>query len=92
MNIDLSFLVIGLFYFLRLLSYLIIARIIISWVAPRSGHPIVVFIVQTSEQLISPIRKRLPRGSGSLGMIDWSPLVALILIDVLRYALVSAFA
>jgi len=89
--IDLSFLVIGIYYFLRALSWLIVIRILLSWFAPRSHHPIVVFIIQTTDQILVPIRNRLPRGQGMMGMIDWSPLVALILIDVLRYVLVRAF-
>lgn len=92
MQIDLSFLIIGLYYFLRVLSFLIIARIILSWIAPMSRHPVAVFVVQTSEQIISPIRKRLPKGSGTMAMIDWSPLVALILVDLLRYGLIRMFA
>jgi len=91
MQIDLSFLIIGVFYFLRVLSFLIIARIILSWVAPRSHNPIAILIVQTSEQVIAPIRRILPRGKGTMAMIDWSPLVALILIDIFRYWFISLF-
>ena len=92
MQIDLSFLIVGIYYFLRILSFLIIARIIVSWVAPTSTHPVVLFVVQTTEQIINPIRKRMPKGKGAWGMIDWSPLVALILIDLLRYGLISLFS
>ncbi|MDZ4216850.1 MAG: YggT family protein [Candidatus Gracilibacteria bacterium] len=91
MQIDLSFLVIGVYWFLRALSFLIVARIIISWVAPHSTHPVVIFVLRTTEQVISPIRSRLPRGEGMVAMVDWAPLVALILIDLIRYALVSVF-
>lgn len=89
--VDLSFVILGVYYFLRILSWLIIVRIILSWVAPMSHHPLALFIVQTSEQVIAPIRSILPRGSGAMAMIDWAPLVALIAIDVLRYLLISYF-
>jgi YggT family protein len=89
--IDLSFLVLGLYYFLRALSWLIVIRILLSWFAPGSHHPIVLFIHQTTEQILAPIRNRLPRGQGMMAMMDWSPLVALILIDVLRYVLIRVF-
>ena len=92
MQIDLSFLIIGIYYFLRILSFLIIARVIISWVAPMSMHPVVVFVVGITEPIIAPIRKRMPRGKGALGMVDWSPLIALLLVDVLRYGLISLFS
>jgi YggT family protein len=89
--IDLTFLVLGIYYFLRVLTWLIIARIILSWVAPGSHHPIVQFIHQTTEQILGPIRRMIPRGSGVLGMIDFSPLIAILLIDVLRSILIYYF-
>lgn len=92
MQIDPTIFILGIYYFLRILSLLIVARVIISWVAPRSMHPVVVFVVQTTEHVVAPIRNRLPRGSGALGMVDWSPLIALILIDLLRYLLISLFS
>ena len=87
--IDWSFLILGLVAFLRVLSFLIIVRVIISWIAPGSRHPLLNFVVQTTEAVIAPIRRSLPRPSGGMGMIDWSPLVALIAIDLLRYVLIG---
>lgn len=87
--IDWSFLLLGLISFLRILSFLIIVRVIISWIAPRSHHPVVVFVIQTTEVVVSPIRNLLPRGSGAMAMIDWSPLVALIALDLLRYFMIG---
>ena len=92
MNIDLSFLIIGVFYFLRILSWLIIIRVVISWVAPGSHNGFVVFVVQTTDTIIAPIRKMLPRGQGAMAMVDWSPLVALVLIDVVRYVIIRVFS
>jgi YggT family protein len=89
--IDLSFLVPGVSYFLQALRWLIIIRILLSFFAQGSHHPIVLFINQTTEQILAPIRNRLPRGQGMMAMMDWSPLVALILIDVLRYVLIRMF-
>jgi YggT family protein len=85
---DPSFFYVAIIYFFRILSWLIIARVLVSWLAPRSQHPVVVFIVQTSEAVIAPVRSVLPKGSGSMAMIDWSPLVALILLDLIRYGLI----
>ena len=85
----LSFLIDGLSLFLSVLSWMIILRIVISWIAPGSQHPALLFIFETTEQIIAPIRRHLPRGQGAWGMIDWSPLVALILLDLLRYLIVA---
>ena len=84
--------ILGIYYFLRILTWVIVIRIILSWVAPATQNPVARFIIETSEQILSPIRRILPRGQGAWGMIDWSPLVALIVIDLLSYWLISMFS
>ncbi len=86
-----SFYYVALIYFFRILSWLIVARVLVSWFAPGSRHPVVLFIKQTSEAVIAPVRNVLPKGSGSMAMVDWSPLVTLILLDILRYGLIKFF-
>ena len=85
---DLSFLVIGLLFFLRALSWLIIIRILMSWFAPRSRNPIALFIYETSDTVLRPIR-RIIRPKGNM---DWTPLVAIILIDVIQYGVIRLFS
>ncbi len=85
---DLSFIVVGLLFFLRLLSWLIIIRILMSWFIPQSRNSIVLFIYETSDAVLRPIRRILkPKGR-----IDWTPLIAIILIDVIQYAIVRLFS
>lgn len=64
-----------------LLTYfvLIIARVIISWLANQSRHPLIPLIYQLTEPVLRPINKLLP----SLGGIDLSPLIALIALRAL---------
>ena len=64
-----------------LLTYfiLIIARVIISWFANQSRHPLIPLIYQLTEPVLRPINKLLP----SLGGIDLSPLIALIALRAL---------
>ena len=61
---------------------LIIARVIISWVAPMGGGPFVAFIYQATEPLLAPIRRVLPPTGG----IDWSPLILLLVLGALTRA------
>lgn len=69
-----------------LLSVLILIRVLMSWFVPNPyGHPVSRFIHETTEPILSPIRRALPR----LGMIDLSPLVCLLLIEVVRSLLNS---
>ena len=53
---------------------LIIARIIISWIANQSRHPIIPLIYQLTDPVLRPITKVLP----PMGGFDLSPLIALI--------------
>jgi YggT family protein len=64
-----------------LLTYfvLIIARVIISWIANQSRHPLIPLIYQLTEPVLRPISKLLP----PMGGIDLSPLFALIALRAL---------
>ena len=59
-----------------LLTYLvlIIARVIVSWIASQSRHPLIPLIYQLTEPVLRPFGKVLP----PLGGVDLSPLFALI--------------
>lgn len=64
-----------------LLTYfvLIIARVIVSWIANKSQHPLIPLIYQLTEPVLRPISKLLP----PMGGIDLSPLFALIALRAL---------
>ena len=65
--------------------YIIIARAVISWVNPDPWNPIVQFLHRSTEPVLYPIRRRLMFGCG----IDFSPIIAILLIIFLQYALVN---
>ena len=64
-----------------LLTYfvLIIARVIVSWIANQSRHPLIPLIYQLTEPVLRPINKLLP----PMGGVDLSPLFALIALRAL---------
>ncbi len=68
--------------FIQLLAFalwiLIIARVVVSWVAPMGGGGLVAFIYQATEPILAPIRRAIPPTAG----IDWAPLIALLLLGV----------
>jgi len=72
--------------FLTIMQFAIIARAILSWFDRGMRNPISQFLVQLTEPIIAPIRRVLP----PLGMFDFSPLVALLLLYVLRQMLLTA--
>jgi YggT family protein len=55
---------------------LLIARVIISWVMPLGGGGLVAFVYQVTEPILAPIRRVIPPTAG----IDWSPLIAMLLL------------
>ena len=59
---------------------LLIARVLMSWMAPRGGGgPLVAFVYQATEPILAPIRRLLPPTGG----IDWSPMIAMLLFSLL---------
>ena len=76
-------------WILLLYLILVIARIIIGWIPvkwPRALRPIVVFIYDITEPLLSPLRRVIPvvpMGEG-LGL-DLSPAVLIFILIFLRW-------
>ncbi len=56
----------------------IFVRIIISWLAPYSDHPITGLLISLTEPLMRPARRLLPPISG----LDLSPIIVLILLQL----------
>jgi len=58
-------------------------RIILSWVGMDPQNPVVVFLHEITEPILAPIRQFMPR----MGMLDLSPMVAIILLHLIaRFA------
>jgi YggT family protein len=71
-----------LFRFLGLLcevyTLIIILRIIISWISPERSNVIWRILYQVTEPILSPLRRILP----PMGVIDLSPLVAVVVLQL----------
>ena len=79
---------IGLISFgVRIYTFIIIARAIISWVQPNPYNPIVQLLYKLTEPVLFPIRRLLTKYMGNMG-IDFSPLVALVLLNTVVIKLV----
>lgn len=71
---------------LNLYMWVIIARALISWVNPDPWNPIVQFLDRVTEPVLAPIRRWMGWRMG----VDLSPLVAILIIYFLQYALVGS--
>ena len=67
---------------IQLLSLAILARALISWVRPDPYNPIVRALNSVTDPIIEPLRRVVPR----FGMMDITPLVALIGLGILGRA------
>ncbi len=72
--------------FLQIMTFAIIGRSLISWVDPRGNNPVSRFLIEFTEPVIAPIRSFMPR----TGMFDLSPLVAILLLQLLSRMIVQA--
>ena len=76
-----------LFSIIRLLcdiiTIIILLRVIVSWIFPGSTNMLIVILYRLTEPILAPLRRIIPR----VGMFDFSPLVAIILIQVIYYLL-----
>ncbi len=68
-------------WILRIYEWILIAAIFLSWVRPDPYNPIVRFIYSLTEPILSWVRYRIPL---RLGMIDFSPIIVFVAIEILR--------
>jgi YggT family protein len=67
------------------LIVLIFARAILSWFIRDPYNPLMEFLITVTEPILGPIRSIMPRGM----MIDFSPWIAAILIQVVAQILIK---
>ena len=70
--------------FVTVLTVLIIVRTLWSWISPYPTNPAMRLIWNLTEPILGPVRSLLP----SLGGIDFSPMVAILLLQGLEYLLI----
>ena len=75
---------------LQIIFFLVLGRVLMSWIPMFTqrplnyDNPLVRFLYQTTEPMLAPIRRFT-----TFGMIDLSPLVLIIVIQVVSGALAS---
>ncbi len=71
--------------FFTLLNLAILARVLLSWVRVNPYHPAVELLYRITEPILAPLRRVIP----SIGMVDISPVIALILLQIIQQVLVA---
>ena len=63
-----------------ILQFAIIIRALMSWFNPSPENPIVRLVMEITEPVLAPLRRVVPR----IGMIDITPIVAILLLNVIE--------
>ncbi|HLI26965.1 MAG TPA: YggT family protein [Chloroflexota bacterium] len=78
----------GMFWFtfisllFQALTFAIVARALLSWFNLGPSHPLVRILYDVTEPILAPLRRVIP----TIGMIDITPLVAILLLQVAERA------
>lgn len=69
-----------------ILTVLVFIRVILSWVKPGgSNHPLILLVYRVTEPILAPVRNLLP----SMGGIDFSPVIVLFGIQIVKRLLIQ---
>jgi len=75
---------------LKLITYVIVIRVVLSWIIRPNPYaapnPVVQFLNAVTDPLLRPLRRILPR----LGPLDLSPMVAILILMLIRLFMVRA--
>lgn len=70
----------------EVMNWLIIIRVLLSWIRHNPYSPIIRFVYETTEIILGPLRRNLPL---TFMGIDFSPIIGLLLIQVLETMVVK---
>ena len=71
----------------RLYMFVLLARVLLSFVQVDPYHPAIQFLYQITEPVLQPLRQILPPAGG----LDFSPFVAMLLVQLLTSVIATTF-
>lgn len=71
----------AIYQFVQVINFLIIVRVLMSWIVRDYRNPIANFFYQVTEPLLAPFRM-LQQKLGIGGMLDFSPIIAMLVIQL----------
>ena len=69
---------------LEIYWWIIVVRVLMSWVSPDPFNPIVRFLITMTDPVLEPVRRIIP----TIGPLDISPIVVLFILRALQHFLV----
>ena len=76
---------------LQIYLWIVVGRVIISWVGADPGNPIVRFLVSATEPAFRRVRRWFPRLT-DMGGFDLTPLLVLAAVLLVQHAVVDSLA
>lgn len=70
--------------FFTIYTWVLIIRVLITWVSPDPFNPVVQFLMKATDPVLEPLRRVIP----SIGPFDISPVVALLILQALQHFLI----
>ena len=67
----------------QVLTMIIFLRTVLSWISLRKNNTLANILYRVSEPILAPLRRIIPR----VGMLDFTPLVAIVLLQLISYLL-----
>ena len=71
----------------KIVSFLILIRVILSWVPHDPYHRLVRYLYQVTEPVLAPFRQVFP--PQRMGGLDVSPIAALFILSIIKNAVVG---
>ncbi len=71
-----------------LYSFVILARVLMSWVQVDPNSPLARTLIDLTEPVLAPIRNLLPPTAG----LDFSPIIAIVLLQIIGRMIEMVFA
>jgi YggT family protein len=79
-----------IYYLFQVLTFAIFFRAILSWFTMSSRSPLLISIyrvfIQITEPILAPLRRIIP----TIGMIDITPIIAILLLQIIAQVLLYA--
>ena len=71
---------------LTIYTWILIVRVLISWVSPDPFNPLVQFLMQMTDPVLEPLKRIIP----PIGPVDISAMVAILLLQGIQHFLVQS--
>ncbi|ATW24947.1 YggT family protein [Candidatus Formimonas warabiya] len=73
----------------EVLNWLIIIRVLLSWIRHDPYHPVIKFIYEITEPVLAPFRRLIPMRPGM--PIDFSPFLAILILQFIEHVILNLF-